>query len=38
MPFTQKLTRILIVDDDEDDFFITSEYIREIEHARFEIE
>ena len=37
MPFTNKLTRILIVDDDEDDFFITSDYIREIENAQFEI-
>ena len=38
MPFTNKLTRILIVDDDEDDFFITSDYIREIENAQFEIQ
>lgn len=38
MPFTKKLTRILIVDDDEDDFFITSDYIREIENAQFEIQ
>lgn len=38
MPFTKKVTKILIVDDDEDDFFITSDYIREIENAQFEIE
>ena len=38
MPFTKKMTKILIVDDDEDDFFITSDYIREIENAQFEIE
>lgn len=38
MPFLKKLTRILIVDDDEDDFFITSDYIKEIENGHFEIE
>lgn len=30
--------RILIVDDDEDDFFITSDYIRHIPGSQFEIE
>jgi len=30
--------RILIVDDDEDDFFITSEYIRSIPGSQFEID
>lgn len=38
MPFTQKITRILVVDDDEDDFFITSDYIKEIEGGRFIIQ
>lgn len=38
MPFLQKTTRILIVDDDEDDFFITSDYIKEIEEGRFLIQ
>ena len=36
-PFLQKKTRILLVDDDQDDYFITSEYIREIEEGQFEI-
>lgn len=31
-------TRILIVDDDEDDFIITGDYIRSIEAGRFEID
>jgi PAS domain S-box-containing protein len=31
-------TRILIVDDDEDDFIITSDYIRSIEGTSFEID
>ena len=30
--------KILIVDDDEDDFFITSEYIKQIDSNSFEIE
>ncbi|WP_046368752.1 hybrid sensor histidine kinase/response regulator [Flavihumibacter petaseus] len=34
----QKTTRILIVDDDEDDFFITSDYIKEIEEGKFLIQ
>ncbi len=34
-PFLKKTTRILIVDDDQDDFFITSDYIRGIENGRF---
>jgi PAS domain S-box-containing protein len=32
------LTRILIVDDDEDDFFITSEYIKKISDRQFRID
>lgn len=38
MPFLKKLTKILIVDDDEDDYFVTGDYIREIENANFVIE
>ncbi|WP_290797741.1 hybrid sensor histidine kinase/response regulator [Flavihumibacter sp. UBA7668] len=38
MPFLNKLIRILIVDDDEDDFFITSDYIKEIENGHFQID
>lgn len=38
MPFRNKLTKILIVDDDEDDFFITSEYINEIENGHFQLD
>jgi PAS domain S-box-containing protein len=37
-PLLQKATRILIVDDDEDDFYITSQYINEIEEGCFYIE
>jgi len=32
------LTRILIIDDDEDDFFITSEYINKISDRKFQID
>lgn len=32
------VTRILVIDDDEDDFFITSEYMRKIKDAQFEID
>lgn len=32
------LTRILIIDDDEDDFFITSEYIKKISDRQFKID
>ncbi|HEY8388349.1 MAG TPA: ATP-binding protein [Parasegetibacter sp.] len=39
MPLSSlKPIRVLIVDDDEDDFFITSEYINQITNARFEME
>ncbi|TCJ17820.1 hybrid sensor histidine kinase/response regulator [Flaviaesturariibacter flavus] len=31
MPITKPTIRILIIDDDEDDYFITSEYLRQIE-------
>jgi PAS domain S-box-containing protein len=34
----KNLTRILIVDDDEDDFFITSEYIKKIPDRKFTID
>jgi len=37
MSNTEHRTRILIIDDDEDDFFITSEYIKEIDANRFQI-
>ncbi len=38
MASTKFATRILIIDDDEDDFFITSEYIKQIDSNIFEIE
>ncbi len=38
MPETTNLTRILIIDDDEDDFFITSEYIKKINDRKFTID
>jgi PAS domain S-box-containing protein len=38
MPDTNNLTRILIIDDDEDDFFITSEYIKKISDRKFAID
>ncbi len=38
MSTTAQATRILIVDDDEDDFIITSDYIKSIEGAYFEID
>jgi len=38
MPTTTSPIRILIIDDDEDDFFITSEYIRAIEGRKFIID
>ena len=38
MPADDLAIRILIVDDDEDDFFITSEYIKNIRSNNFEIE
>ena len=38
MPADDLAFRILIVDDDEDDFFITSEYIKNIRSNNFEIE
>ncbi|MBL7697496.1 MAG: response regulator, partial [Chitinophagaceae bacterium] len=34
----QNVTRILIIDDDEDDFFITSEYIKKISDRQFKID
>ncbi len=39
MPSSNKISaRILIIDDDEDDFFITSEYIRQIEEYELVID
>jgi PAS domain S-box-containing protein len=37
-PNGSSVIRVLIVDDDEDDFFITSEYIREITTRSFQID
>ncbi len=37
MPTTEEI-RIAIVDDDEDDYFIISDYIKEIEGRRFVID
>ncbi|HEU0112956.1 MAG TPA: ATP-binding protein [Flavisolibacter sp.] len=34
----QPLVRILIIDDDEDDFFITSEYLRQIQEYQMQID
>src|SRR6187399_2381336 len=38
MQDSKHLTRILIIDDDEDDFFITSEYIKKISDRQFRID
>jgi len=38
MPDSIQNTRILIIDDDEDDFFLTSEYIKKIEDRKFRID
>src|SRR5687768_13874927 len=39
MPSSNKISaRILIIDDDEDDFFITSEYLRQIEEYELKID
>ena len=38
MSKTDSVIRILIVDDDEDDFFITSQHIKSIEGRQFEID
>jgi PAS domain S-box-containing protein len=37
MPLEKQPIRILIIDDDEDDFFITSEYLRQIEDNQLSI-
>jgi PAS domain S-box-containing protein len=37
MPLEKQPIRILIIDDDEDDFFITSEYLRQIEEHNLSI-
>jgi two-component system, sporulation sensor kinase E len=34
----KKLVRILIIDDDEDDFFITSEYLKQIQEYQLQID
>ncbi|PZR34919.1 MAG: hybrid sensor histidine kinase/response regulator [Azospira oryzae] len=34
----ERTIRVLIIDDDEDDFFITTEYIKQIDTASFKIE
>ncbi|PWK25162.1 PAS domain S-box-containing protein [Arcicella aurantiaca] len=36
--FKGRTIKILLVDDDEDDFFLTSEYIKEIKGQKFEID
>lgn len=38
MPSSKPAIRILIIDDDEDDFFITSEYLRQIEEYKLAID
>lgn len=38
MPFSKPAIKILIIDDDEDDFFITSEYMRQIEEYQLSID
>src|SRR4051812_12387618 len=38
MPLSKSTVRILIIDDDEDDFFITSEYLRQIEEYNLSID
>src|SRR5919107_1217128 len=38
MSLSKPAVKILIIDDDEDDFFITSEYLRQIEEYNLDIE
>src|SRR5215217_7214343 len=38
MPLTQKPVRVLIIDDDEDDYFITSDYLNSIPGKSFTID
>lgn len=38
MPATPRQVRILIIDDDEDDFFITSEYMKQIQEYQLQID
>jgi len=38
MPTQERVIRVLIIDDDEDDFFITTDYIRQIKQGNFKIE
>jgi len=38
MPSIKPTVRILIIDDDEDDFFITSEYLRQVQEYILQIE
>ena len=38
MPFSKPAVRILIIDDDEDDFFITSEYLKQIQEYQLQLD
>ena len=38
MPSTKPQVKVLIIDDDEDDFFITSEYLRQIQEYNLQID
>jgi two-component system, sporulation sensor kinase E len=38
MPLSKPPVRILIIDDDEDDFFITSEYLKQIQEYRLQLD
>jgi two-component system, sporulation sensor kinase E len=38
MPFSKPAVKILIIDDDEDDFFITSEYLKQIQEYQLQID
>ena len=38
MPATTKPVRVLIIDDDEDDYFITSEYMKGIQEYQLQID
>ena len=38
MPFSKPPVRILIIDDDEDDFFITSEYLKQIQEYQLQLD
>ncbi len=38
MPAPERTIRVLIIDDDEDDFFITTDYIKQIDTGNFKID